>query len=559
MQRKTIAISLLGTVLDFAGKRWDRWHKWRPNIGLCSQEDLPIHQLYLLHDNHSARLAETVKADISEVSEDTEVNLQTMHFDDPWDFEEVYAKLYDWCKAFSFETDTYDYLFHITTGSHVVQVCGFMLTESNYFPGRVIQTSPDKNKDKEYIGRAHIIDTDLSKYEKLASRFEQEKLQSTDILKTGILTQNDNLNNLIQEIEKVASRSNAPLLISGDLGTGKRNLASNIHALKTSKSMLKGPFVVLNCASLDKQNARAQLCGHLHKSEAHGDAHTLAYLADAEGGTLFLDEISNLSLEAQDIILQVIKEGEFLASGSETPTKCNIQLIAATSKDLKLETQQGRFSESLFAQLSLWQYPLPSLGQRIVDIPENIEYELTRYAQEQNKQVRFSEDAKDLFIELASADNASWRGNFIDFKAALLRLCTLSDGVISAELVLQEFEKLHRQWADKNEFNPASSEQGNSLESDNQFENNESKITNTDDLISSLKEVSIKAEKLDTFDRNQLGFVVNVCRTKPSMAAAGRALFDVSRQTKTSSNDSSRLQKYLAKFGLRWADLAKLK
>ena len=202
MQRKTIAISLLGTVLDFAGKRWDRWHKWRPNIGLCSQEDLPIHQLYLLHDNHSARLAETVKADISEVSDDTEVNLQTMHFDDPWDFEEVYAKLYDWCKAFSFDTDTYDYLFHITTGSHVVQVCGFMLTESNYFPGRVIQTSPDKNKDKEYIGRAHIIDTDLSKYEKLASRFEQEKLQSIDILKAGILTQNDDLNNLIDELEK---------------------------------------------------------------------------------------------------------------------------------------------------------------------------------------------------------------------------------------------------------------------------------------------------------------------------------------------------------------------
>ena len=163
--KRTVAVSLIGTQLDQVGKRVDRWGKWRPNVGLCSQEDLIVHQLHMLHDNHSTRLARNVALDIEGISPETNVVLHNVNFNDPWDFEEVYSKLYDWCHQYAFDTENNDYLFHITTGTHVVQICSFLLTESGHFPGRLIQTSPDRSKDNKAIGKTQIIDLDLSKYD----------------------------------------------------------------------------------------------------------------------------------------------------------------------------------------------------------------------------------------------------------------------------------------------------------------------------------------------------------------------------------------------------------
>jgi transcriptional regulatory protein RtcR len=108
MKKKIVAVSMLGIQLDFFGKRTDRWSKWRPNVSLCSQEDMVIDHLHLIHDNHSSKLANTVVDDIATISPETEVGLHTINFINPWDFEEVYAKLFDWCKQQTFDTDTYD-------------------------------------------------------------------------------------------------------------------------------------------------------------------------------------------------------------------------------------------------------------------------------------------------------------------------------------------------------------------------------------------------------------------------------------------------------------------
>ncbi|MCJ8272007.1 MAG: RNA repair transcriptional activator RtcR family protein, partial [Psychrosphaera sp.] len=142
MAKNIVAISLLGTQLDFVGKRVDRWSKWRPNICLCAQEDMIINTLHLLHDTRSQRLANQVVHDIGAISPETQVEETLISFEDPWDLEEVYAKLYDWCQQQTFDTDENEYLFHITTGTHVAQICIYLLTESHHFPGRLIQTSP---------------------------------------------------------------------------------------------------------------------------------------------------------------------------------------------------------------------------------------------------------------------------------------------------------------------------------------------------------------------------------------------------------------------------------
>ncbi|WNZ56530.1 RNA repair transcriptional activator RtcR family protein [Microbulbifer sp. MKSA007] len=179
---KTIAISILGTSKDRRGKGDKRWDKWRPNISMCQHDDLLIDRLELLFDNHSRSLADQVTEDIARVSPETEVVHHRVNFNDPWDFESVYSNLLDFARAYSFKPDDEQYLVHITTGTHVAQICLYLLTEAGYFPGRLLQTSPAR-KNSSLPGEYQIIDLDLSKYDQIASRFQREHQEGTTYLK----------------------------------------------------------------------------------------------------------------------------------------------------------------------------------------------------------------------------------------------------------------------------------------------------------------------------------------------------------------------------------------
>jgi transcriptional regulatory protein RtcR len=531
MKKKLVAVSSLGTQLDFFGKRTDRWNKWRPNVSLCSQFDLVIDQLHLLHDNHSTKLANTVVDDIATVSPETQVNLHTINFIDPWDFEEVYAKLFDWCKTQQFDTDNCDYLFHITTGTHVGQICCYLLTESRHFPGRLIQTSPDHHNPNKSVGKVQIIDLDLSKYDQLATRFDSEHSEGKDFLKGGIATKNEAFNRLISQIEKVAIRSPEPILLTGPTGAGKSQLASRIYQLKKMRSAVKGALVSVNCATLKGENAMAALFGHT--KGAFTGAHTArdGFLLSANNGILFLDEIGELGLEEQAMLLHAIENKHFHPVGSDKTVSSHFQLIAGTNRDLKHHIQQGLFREDLLARINLWTYQLPSLKDRVEDIPANLEFELDRFSQKTGQRVQFNKEAKHAFIKFAQSSKAIWTGNFRDLSSAITRLCTLAESSrITVEDVQEEIQRLVSLW------------QSVTLEQKPNL------------LANKLSQQQLA--NLDDFDRHQLDYVLQVCQQHATMASAGRVLFNVSREQKSSNNDSSRLQKYLAKFGLSWADIA---
>src|SRR6185436_13740214 len=140
-----VVLGLLGTTLD-AGKQSDRWQSWRPTVSVCRQPHLIVRRLELLHSNRESPLAHVVASDIQSVSPETEVRLHELNFDDPWNFEEVYEKLSAFARTYSFDSDAEDYLIHITTGTHVAQICLFLLTESRHLPGRLLQCSPEKDR-----------------------------------------------------------------------------------------------------------------------------------------------------------------------------------------------------------------------------------------------------------------------------------------------------------------------------------------------------------------------------------------------------------------------------
>lgn len=135
--KKRVVIGLLGSVLD-SGFHEERWKRWRPTVSLGKHADLPIDRFELIYDPKFTDTARAVMADLKRVSPATEVRGVEQPLRDPWDFEEVYAALHDFARGYAFQPDAEDYLVHITTGSHVQQICLFLLTESRHFPARLV-------------------------------------------------------------------------------------------------------------------------------------------------------------------------------------------------------------------------------------------------------------------------------------------------------------------------------------------------------------------------------------------------------------------------------------
>src|SRR5271165_4426252 len=228
---KNVVIGLLGSNID-AGKSPDRWQSWRPTVSICRQQDFVVHRLELLYIRNDASLAKLVRDDIAAVSPETTVNLRLIEFSDAWDFETVFETLFQFVRNYPFDTDKEQYLVHITTGTHVAQICLFLLAESRHLPGKLLQCSPDRERGGP--GTIKIIDLDLSRYDRIASRFQQEQREGVSYLKGGIETRNTAFNRLIDRIEQFAIATRDPLLLMGPSGAGKSRLARRIPVASTN-------------------------------------------------------------------------------------------------------------------------------------------------------------------------------------------------------------------------------------------------------------------------------------------------------------------------------------
>jgi transcriptional regulatory protein RtcR len=524
--RPIVVIGLLGTTLDL-GKHPDRWQNWRPSVSICRQQDLIVRRFELLHSKREQSLAEIVKKDMESVSPETEVLLHRMEFSDAWDFEQVYEKLFTFARAYKFDTDAEDYLVHITTGTHVAQICLFLLTESRHLPGKLLQSSPDRDRRGE--GLIKIIDLDLSKYDRIASRFRQEQQEGASFLKGGIETRNPAFNRLIDQIEKVASSTRDPLLLMGPTGAGKSRLARRIFELKKARHAVAGPFVEVNCATLRGDGAMSALFGHVKGAFTGAMSDRPGLLRSANQGVLFLDEVGELGLDEQAMLLRAIEEKVFLPLGSDREVQSNFQLIVGTNRDLLQSVREGRFREDLLARINLWMFHLPGLADRTEDIEPNLTYELEQFEQKTGTRLSFNKEAKAKFLAFGLSPEAQWRGNFRDLNAAVVRMGTLAaGGRIGIDVVDEEARRLSSLWSD-------------------------SRMDSNDELSLLLSPAQLM--QFDLFDRVQLAEVVSICRRSRSLSEAGRSLFNISRGRKGTTNDADRLRKYLNRFGLTWDHL----
>lgn len=522
VSRKTVVLSMLGSTLD-KGTGPRRWHRWRPTVDLHRHEDLLVDRLELIVPRQARGLAGRVVEDIASVSPETTVRQHRLDFTDPWDFEEVYTGLLDFVRGLSFR-DREDYLVHISTGTHVMQICWFLLTEARFVPGRILQTSPGTGNASP--GHVRIIDLDLSSYGAIRSRFEAQQREDVSFLKRGIDTRNARFNALIDQIETVATRSRAPMLLTGPTGAGKTQLARRIYGLLHERGRVAGRFVEVNCATLRGDQAMSTLFGHKRGAFTGAVRDRAGVLAEADRGVVFLDEIGELGLDEQAMLLRAIEDRRFMPLGSDQEVESDFGLIAGTNRDLRARVREGTFREDLLARIDLWTFELPGLAQRPEDVEPNLEFELDRFAAAYGRRPNFTRTARTRFLDFAGSARARWPGNFRDFAGAVTRMATLAPkGRITPTVVREEVERLEHRWG---------ATEGGAFP----------RVRST---------LGTQAENLDRFDAAQLEEVLRVCSDAPSLSAAGRILFAASRTRKRSVNDADRLRKYLAKFELDFA------
>lgn len=521
-----VVFGFLGTRLD-DGMAPERWKKWRPTVALCQNPDFFVDRLILIHDRKSTPLAKVLINDIGEISPATQVIPSILNLRDPWDFGEVYAAMRELARTFQFDPEAEDYYINITTGTHVVQICWFLLAETRFIPAKLMQLSPPKNRDQRVPGTGSfsVIDLDLSKYDVIARRFQQEKGAATSFLKSGIETRNAAFNRMIDQIERIAVRSSAAILLTGPTGAGKSQLARRIYELKKSQHKVKCSFVEVNCATLRGDQAMSALFGHVKGAFTGAGSDRPGLMAGAHEGVLFMDEIGELGADEQAMCLRAIEEKKFLRVGSDKETHVDFQLIAGTNRNLANEVKSGRFREDLLARLNLWTFELPALRDRREDLEPNLEHELKRYADREGDHATFNKEARQRYLDFAMSEEARWPSNFRDLGASVTRMATLApSGRIDVPTVEEEIVRLRLMWRGANE-----ARHGHAF---------------AESILGA------RLAEFDLFDIAQLDVVLDICMKSKSLSEAGRTLFSATRQNKASVNDADRLRKYLARFGL---------
>jgi anaerobic nitric oxide reductase transcription regulator len=182
---------------------------------------------------------------------------------------------------------------------------------------------------------------------------------------TQLIGRSAPIEHLRREIELVA-QSDFTVLILGETGVGKELVARAIH---TASARRQRPLIYLNCAALPETLADSELFGHTRGAFTGANRDRAGKFEVADGGTLFLDEIGELPATVQPKLLRAIQEGEIQRVGSNTTTRVNVRLLAATNRDLEAEVGAGRFREDLYHRLNVYPLLVPPLRERAEDIP----------------------------------------------------------------------------------------------------------------------------------------------------------------------------------------------
>jgi transcriptional regulator with GAF, ATPase, and Fis domain len=276
--------------------------------------------------------------------------------------------------------------------------------------------------------RTEALDLRNEEVKKLRDQLFKENVALRDAIDEAsmfeeIVGASDALRRVLATVARVAP-TDSTVLITGETGTGKELVARAIH--KRSPRSARA-FISVNCAAIPRELIASELFGHEKGAFTGATNRRLGRFESADGGTIFLDEVGDLSMETQVALLRVLQEREFERVGGVHPIPVDVRVLAATNRNLKAAIAAGTFREDLFYRLSVFPIGVPSLRQRLDDIPLLVEYLIERYAKKTGKTIRHvSKDTLALF------QTYDWPGNVRELQNVVERAVILCDSDVFA-------------------------------------------------------------------------------------------------------------------------------
>jgi DNA-binding NtrC family response regulator len=232
----------------------------------------------------------------------------------------------------------------------------------------------------------------------------------------------------VKEIVDKVAPTDARIMITGSNGTGKELVARSLHDKSNRAS---GPFIEVNCAAIPSELIESELFGHEKGAFTSAIKQRKGKFEQADGGTIFLDEIGDMSLSAQAKVLRALQENKITRVGSDKDINVNVRVVAATNKNLKEEIDKSQFREDLYHRLSVILIHVPSLNERLEDIPLLADHFNQLVCEEYGTSPRIIKD--DAIKEL---QKINWTGNIREFRNVLERLIILCEKEITGKDVV---------------------------------------------------------------------------------------------------------------------------
>ena len=275
-----------------------------------------------------------------------------------------------------------------------------------------ITKGDDNNKIIPIISRAM---DEVHKRMKSASVSKSDSECSFD----SILGQSDCMKRAISLAEKV-SKTDVPVLLTGETGTGKEVFAQAIH---NNSGRSKKPFVAVNCSAFSKELLESEMFGHKAGAFTGAVKDKKGLFEEANNGTIFLDEIGEMAFELQAKLLRILETGEYIKIGDTKPTHIDVRIIAATNRNLPAEIAAGRFREDLFYRLSVFQVHLPPLRERTGDIKILAESFVRSFSEKLSHPVNRIAPAY-----LEALCQQPWKGNIRELRNVIERSLIVCEG-----------------------------------------------------------------------------------------------------------------------------------
>jgi len=254
----------------------------------------------------------------------------------------------------------------------------------------------------------------LRKEVRYLRRYQEKRLSFDQVVGTSPA-----INEMLTLARKISGSEASSVLLIGESGTGKDVIAKAIHY---GSPRADQPFVAINCAAIPGTLIESELFGHEKGAFTDARARKEGLFEQAQGGTLFLDEISSLELALQAKLLRVLEEGTIRRVGGLRDLPLDVRIIAASNRDLKLESGAGRFRLDLYYRLSVIEVDLPPLRERGDDVLLLADYYIAHFNERLKRHIRsLAPEVKDVFRKY------HWPGNVRELRNVIERLVILED------------------------------------------------------------------------------------------------------------------------------------